>query len=605
MDFRVTYRDGPARIGQLTFNKNQVVTTPTLLFLHTARTHAPAQADILLTNPEDTTKKPAVRIKPSLFTTGKKNKTLFYPKDVPSELHTTTLPYNKNKDYVLIPAHKDLIAQAIQNNPANLAIITNAAHLYSQQTSFVDFITTLREHLGYQKLLYLPYVASPTNIALLTYMGVDLFDSFPALMAARHHTLLFPTGYYPARDLHELPCTCPVCIKAKDASTMNDTQILNHNYTALTTEIKHVRNAIIAGSLRELVETRVRTSPHAAALLKILDHTKYHYLEKRIPVTRKQPLLATTKDALTRPEIKRFQERVIQRYQKPPSTTILLLLPCSAKKPYSFSKTHALYREQLFSTTNHMVVHEVIITSPLGVVPRELELTYPASTYDIAVTGHWDEDEKKMIRTLLQQYLKNNSYDTTIIHLPAALQEFLVDLFNNPCITCKDSPTSPESLDALSDALKKTTQTYPYQKPGTRAVENITSLARYQFGKQLAEQLMNTCFIRGKYPYQKIMQNNTQLGMVTQERGLISLTIEGARRLAHTDHYWVDMYGDFTLKGSLFTPGIKDADPSIRIGDEVIIRKNTTLCGVGVALMNGVEMTQLQHGEAVKLRHHT
>jgi archaeosine synthase len=607
MDFRVTNRDGPARIGQLTINKN-VVTTPTILFLHTSRLPAPPQAEILLTTPEGKTKKPAVRTNPSLFSTGRKtgkNASLFYPKDVPAELHETTLTYNKNKEYVLIPANRELIPNVIKNNDADLAIVTNAAQLFSQQSLFVDFITTLREHLGYQKLLYLPCIGDPNSIALLTYMGIDLFDSFPALMAARNQTLLFSTGTYKKTDLHELPCTCPICTTINDASTMSFTQILNHNYTALTTEIKKVRNAIRLGALRELVETRIRTSPHLSSLLKILDRTKYHYLEERTPITRKQPLIATTKDALTRPEIRRFQERVIQRYRKPPSTTILLLLPCSAKKPYSFSKTHTLYRERLLGTPNNAIVHEVIITSPLGIVPRELELTYPASTYDIAVTGHWDEDEKKMIRTLLHHYLQNNSYDTIIIHLPAALQEFLIDLCKNPLITCKESPTSPESLDALSDALKKTTQTYPRQEPGTRAAENITSLACYQFGKSPAEQLMKGCVIRGKYPYQKIIQNNIQLGMVTEERGLISLTIEGARRLANTDQYWVDIYGDFTLKGSVFTPGIKDADASIRIGDEVIIRKNTTLCGVGVALMNGTEMTQLQHGEAVKLRHHT
>ena len=91
--------------------------------------------------------------------------------------------------------------------------------------------------------------------------------------------------------------------------------------------------------------------------------------------------------------------------------------------------------------------------------------------------------------------------------------------------------------------------------------------------------------------------------MITKERGFISLTMNGAERLKESGKYWIKIYDDFTLKGSLFSPGIKDADESIRIGDEVIILKNKDLVGVGVALMNGKEMIESNKGEAVKTRH--
>ncbi len=93
------------------------------------------------------------------------------------------------------------------------------------------------------------------------------------------------------------------------------------------------------------------------------------------------------------------------------------------------------------------MVHEVILTSPLGLVPRELELTYPASNYDIAVTGYWDEDEKKMMRTLIQKYLQKNVYDATIMHIPPAMQTFVRDLLKNPRITCVRIPL--HQLNAL------------------------------------------------------------------------------------------------------------------------------------------------------------
>jgi archaeosine synthase len=611
MDFQVKFRDGPARIGHLTYHNENLV-TPNILFIQTSRCKAPAFSDILLTNRTLKTEKPTVQIGESIFSTTK-NKTqknlcledyLIYPKDATTELHLSARLQNRNTECCVIPGKKELISDQMNKNNASLFIVANATQLFSHQSYFVDFITALRQKIGYNKMIYLPCVGNPTSIALLTYMGVDFFDSFSAIMAARNDTFLFPTGFYKKNQLPEIPCSCPTCVTTNDVSSMGYEEIVQHNYSMLFTEMKLVRNAITIGSLRELVETRVRTKPHLAALLHILDLNHYQFLEERTPVVRKQPLIATTKDSLVRPEIRRFQDRVIERFEKPASAKILLLLPCSAKKPYSFSKSHKLFRECFLNQANPFVVHEVILTSPLGLVPRELELTYPASIYDIAVTGHWDEDEKKMMRTLLQGYLEKNTYDATILHIPPVMQTFVSDLLKNPQVTCKDSPTSAGSISALSNALQELTQRFDRVKPQRRAYENITSLACYQFGPALAKLLMKDCTISGKYPYQKIMDKNIQLGMLTEERGLLSLTMDGANRLGETEHYWVEISDDFTLKGSVFAPGIKDADVSIRIGEEVLVKKKNRLCGVGVALMNGKEMIESTHGEAVKIRHH-
>ncbi len=611
MDFQIQLRDGPARIGHLMM-KDETVCTPEILYIQTSRVHAPSFSNILITQQSLKTKKPVIQIGKSIFsaqqntekTTACLDQYLLYPKDVINEMHLEAMKQNSNTPCCLIPGKKELIPDLRGKKDTTLCIVSDAIQLFAQQSYFVDFITTLRQQVGYSNPLYLPCVGDPTSIALLAYMGVDLFDSFPALMAARNGTFLFPTGYYPKDHLSENPCNCPTCASKKDVSSMTYDEVLQHNYSMLDSEMKLVRNAIRTGSLRELVEIRVRTRPHLAALLHLLDLNHYEFLEERTPLIRKQPLIATTKDALHRPEIKRFQHRVIHRYEKPRSASILLLLPCSAKKPYSFSKSHQLFRECIIRQRNPSVVHELILTSPLGLVPRELELTYPANRYDIAVTGHWDEDEKKMIRTMLQEYLKHNKYDATIVHLPASMQSFVCDILEDPQVTCVETPTSDASLTRLSEALQKITSCADRIKPQTRMYENIRSLACYQFGPTLANQLMKECTIIGKYPYQKIMEKRTQLGMLTEERGLLSLTLEGASRLRDAKQYWVEIADDFILKGSVFAPGIINADDSIRIGDEVLVRKKSTVCGVGVALMNGKEMTESSHGEAVKIRHH-
>ncbi|MFH1101300.1 MAG: archaeosine synthase subunit alpha [Methanobacteriota archaeon] len=616
MQYSVLKRDGPARIGNLTLNTTSI-TTPSIAFVHTSRCPSPEFADLLLTNDNEKHEKPAIHVLGSIFSPEPSKKTvdesltqyLIYPRDIPKEVHHQAIQKNKKTEtsISIIPGNIDIISEAVQDNPAQVFIVANAAQLLSHHSAFAEYLTQVRAGIGYQKLLYLPSIGDPTNLALLTYLGVDLLDSTTAFLAARNHLLFFSTGHQKTTEIPELPCHCPICQNVKgDPTTMTFTQILQHNYYALFTELKKVRNAINQGSLRELVETRVRTNPEHTAILRTLDLNYYPFLEERIPITRKSQLIATTKESLCRPEIHRFQDRVLDRYRKPPSTKVLLLLPCSAKKPYSFSKTHTRFREQLFSIQNPAVVHEVILTSPLGLVPRELELMYPASSYDIPVTGHWDEDEKKMIRTLLQQYLEYNKYEKILVHLPSSLQEFILDLLPDPLITCIDTPTSDASLQSLLKNLTDATLSYKQVSSSIRVLENMETFASYQFGRKPAQKLFSNGVITGKYPYLKLFSEKKQIGMLTPERGMISLTLAGAERLLDSKISWVEAYDDVTLKGSLLAPGVKDADDLLRIGDEVIvINQHHTLLGVGVAQMNGQEIKTSTHGEAVKIRHHT
>ena len=77
----------------------------------------------------------------------------------------------------------------------------------------------------------------------------------------------------------------------------------------------------------------------------------------------------------------------------------------------------------------------------------------------------------------------------------------------------------------------------------------------------------------------------------------------GDGRITKSKKYWVEIYDNFKLKGSVLAPGVKDADDGIRVGDEVIVIKNYIFCAVGVAQMNGEEMKKSSYGEAVKVRH--
>jgi len=582
MQFKIKKRDGPARIGKLIIDQKEII-TPEILLLNTKRFRGPDFANIFITNEKNKTKKPSLKFFRNLLIQRIKV---------------------KSKNSIVITLDENLENLNLKQISSKIFIVANASQLIIQPKNFVNFIINLREKIGYQKIIYLPSICEPKNLALLTYLGADLFDSTKAIVAARNKVLLFEIGSLKTNELEENPCSCPSCIRIKKKpSEIKFQEILNHNYYTINTEIKHVRNAIYQEKLRNLVENRAKTDPNLTAILRILDKDHYEFLEKRTPVASKGKIIATSIESLCRPEIKRFQERIINRYKKPDSTKVILLLPCSAKKPYSFSKSHKFFREKLLSTKNPFIVHEVIITSPLGLVPRDLELVYPASSYDISVTGVWDEIEKKMIKELLSKYLRLNKYQKIIMHLPVEIVDFIKPILLKPVITCKDNPTSKESLDNLFKILNETVKNYEKIKAQIRSKEDVLALASYQFGNKIAENLIKNCEIKGKYPYQKIMNGNSQLGMITKERGLISLTINGAEKICKYNKYWVEIHDDFTLKGSVFAPGIKDADDEIRIGDEVIVTRKNKLCAVGIAQMNGEEMKQLKQGEAVKIRH--
>ena len=588
MKFKIKERDGPGRIGEIVLSEEKI-SSPNIFFIETKRLNPPDFSEIILTNNKNNNKA-FLEIK----------REYFFPKDLPKEIFFSI--ENKGKDYSIVPGDEQYIDDYKKEELQSLVIISNAKQLYAQEKRFVDFIIKLKEKIGNERCIYFPRIANPKNIALLSYLGIDLFDSLSSIISARENTLQFSYSDYKIRDLIELPCKCEFCNK-KDAKKMSFNDILNHNYLELYKEIKNVRNAIKNNNLRRLVELRIKAEPNQTAILRYLDNNYFEFLEKNTSMKNKNILIANNQESLFRPEIKRFQNRIAKYYNKPKSAKILLLLPCSSKKPYSFSKSHKFFRDRLLSSGNPFVVHELIITSPIGLVPRELELIYPASNYDIPVTGRWYEEEKKMIRELLKNYLKNNKYEKIIVHIPKEIQEFVNDLLKNTEITCQDKARSEKSLNNLSNSLKENTMNFKHVKSNIRLKEDLENLSTFQFGKKITETLFKDCRIKGKYPYLKIFEGDTQLGMITKERGFISLTIDGAEKIGRADNYWIDIFDDFKLEGSVFAPGVKNADEKIRSGDEVIVFQKNKISAVGVAQMNGCEMKELTYGEAVKVRH--
>jgi len=462
-----------------------------------------------------------------------------------------------------------------------LAVLEGAFDLRRDARAFVKALVGLRSEVGRSKLIYAPGMADTANVALLAYLGVDLVDTSLVDHRAALGKLSLPEGSLSADKASWVP-------EGEDLVRLNREQFLR--------ELALVRHMISTGRMREFAELRSHSTPWNVAALRIFDDEHYEHQEKDFSVIGPR-FYCNAKESLVRPDVKRFRELVKSRFHRPEHRKILLLIPCSAKKPYYTSKSHQLFRQVLWEVPNSQVVQEMIVTSPLGTVPRELELFYPAAQYDIPVTGHWDREEEAMVQDMVRS-MAGQGYDHVVLHLGdegPIVQEVL-----DGTVTSTGSPTSNESLGMLKETLRELCSRYGRVDPAQDRWAAMSSVAEYQFGPG-GEALLDDAHILGNYPFMKIMRRKEQLGMLNPERGMISLTVEGAEAILPIMPK-VTM-GDFDLKGSLFAVGVSDADPSIRAGEEVAIIRNGKIAGVGVATMGGTEMVEMRRGEAVKVRH--
>jgi archaeosine synthase len=462
-----------------------------------------------------------------------------------------------------------------------IAVLDGAFELRRDARAFVNALVELRTKVGRSKLIYAPGIAEPSNVAVLSYLGVDLFDTSLVDHRAAVGQLSLVEGAMEVSKVSWVP-------EGTDLRALNRETLLR--------ELALVRSMITSGRTREFTELRCHSTPWNVAALRIFDDE--HYARQEIDFSVIGPrFYCNAKQSLVRPDVKRFREMVKARFHRPEHRKILLLIPCSAKKPYYTSKSHQLFRQVLWEVPNSQVVQEMIVTSPLGTVPRELELFYPAAQYDIPVTGHWDREEEAMVKDMVLS-MASQGYDHVVMHLGdegPIIQEVL-----EGTITSNGSPTSNESLAMLKETLKDLCSKYRPIEPSLDRWAAMSSVAGFQFGPG-GEALLEEAYILGNYPFMKIMAHKEQLGMLNPERGMISLTVEGAEAILPLMPK-VAM-GDFELKGSLFAVGVMDADPSIRTGEEVAIMRNGKIAGVGVAMMGGREMVEMRRGEAVKVRH--
>ncbi len=439
----------------------------------------------------------------------------------------------------------------------SVVALTDAPQLARNRDNLVEALDVIRRRFP-SSLIWTPGISGPDNCHLLSWLGVDLFDLSRSRNASAAGVILSQSG--PREPEQTL-----------DENSDIETQI-GHWKSALS----DLRQSIRTGTLRESVEKCIVSSPRSVERLRIHDSLmsmnignaglssvvdNNRRLRCNSPVSRDDPL------------IQDWRMRVSEEHT-PPShqNDILLLLPCSATKPYRLSPSHHRFLKNIRSNR----IHQIMVTAPLGLVPRELEDLWPAAHYDIPVTGDWDEDEVSIIRDMVRRIVERVGYRDVINHSGL---EISVNGTNVHDTRNGETAGSEGSLGKLEEATREIPQSLGLKDVNQSEDRLSTMKSRSRFIHGTDEWLEGSV-VSGRPPILTISKSGEQLArwnprdarFALSKKCLPIIAQSGTIPTAHIveGHNWV---------GDLFPTNIERFEGDIRVGDEILVYQGGQMVG--------------------------
>ncbi len=434
------------------------------------------------------------------------------------------------------------------------------------------------------KALYVVAAAIPSNVALLIYLGADLVDNILAIAKAYNGVYFLGDLEVDIFRLKKFPCGCQYCRNQKlDGLSREEIFeiVSGHNTEMLKLEVEKCRYLIEREELRNYVEAKVKLHPEMTAVLRIADS----YGDKKyFSRFKKSRCHFSAMESVNRFEVSYFLNRALECYK--PVTDTVLLLPCTARKPYLTSRTHRYIRSRV-----KINVSEIIISSPL-VVPREFELTYPAVNYDTPVTGHWSEEEIAFVASWLRRFIEKGGFGKVVAHVEGGyrrvVEKALEDSQAEIVYTAEDGVLGDRSIERLKEEIAGFKKMDLYS-------QIFDHMLRYQFGIEYGD-----CRYSGRYPEIEMLEGRERVARVDVRYGMLDIYEKIARILLDKGIYTVKI-ADFDFTNTIFAAGVLEADENIRPND-VVAFSSSSVFGVGIALMHGKEMEKGERGVAMKVR---
>jgi 7-cyano-7-deazaguanine tRNA-ribosyltransferase len=280
----------------------------------------------------------------------------------------------------------------------------------------VDMAMTAKLNVPIERPIHLFGAGHPNIFAMSVAMGYDLFDSAAYALFAKDERYLTTRGTYLLKDLQHLPCSCPVCRNTtpEDLRSLLKGKrhhlIAEHNMHVIVAEIKTIKQAITNGNLWDLVETRAKGHPQMTSALKTL--TKYSkYLEVGSPGFKGKGIFYYDYHSLGKPEVIRYQKRLLNNYRKPKTKDIQIILTTPTRKPFNKSQDFRTLKKSTAKFNDR--IHYSFIAAPYGLIPENLAETYPTSQYQIAEPLDY-ETIQHTVKNILE-YLEKHSMEYNIL----------------------------------------------------------------------------------------------------------------------------------------------------------------------------------------------
>ena len=501
---------------------------------------------------------------------------------------------------------ENLRFEEVRKTECSLYVLVGLNSIINNQRRLTDVLVQVREKISPDIALYIPGPISPAYYSFLVYMGIDFFDNSLAYYTSKNGYFLAEEGVYKI-DNHP-DCFCSYCNSLEP-------NLFKHNETVLLNALAKTRFATYNGTLRTKVEKEIHDNVTFAAALKHIDTRYNEKFSLRTPIISSSPVKCIGEESFNRPIIKEYRTRISERYRPNSNSNLVVLFPCSAKKPYSFSRSHIMFRKAIRNSGKEIFnfLTELIITSPLSVVPRDLEDIYPSKHYDIPVAGQWSDREIDVTANLLSDVLSHFPKDTIIInHLHGQGYRDIVDIIKNKHNfdvkdTSKDSsPTSEKSLKALTNALKEfqeNIQDKQIPKVSSK-IRKLKAVADFEYGLGTGVLIFTDKIkIKGKYPRnQQIYLDKDQIASYISKTGFLSLFPKLANNILEKTNNVLEFGANYVSGSNIYAPGVIKANNKIHPNDEIFIVHEGAVIATATALVSGDDINKMTSGIVAEVK---
>jgi len=471
----------------------------------------------------------------------------------------------------------------------------------------------------------------PKFYPILVYLGIDLIDSSYLLYLSAEN--FYDTIEYllPIYKIKYFPCPCTICKRnlkhslTDKYSSEKTEQLTLHNIISAFTYMNKIKLYLRMEDFRGFIEKSSFDDMNIISTLRVLDNQYFNILKYETPLTQKNKVI-NCHGALSynRQDFQGFRERLIKRFTPESWTKLIIILPCSAKKPYSESRSHQKFHSVIRKYRDFPDFQEIILTSPLGAIPRQLEDIYPVNSYDISVTGEWDNVEiaiaSDMLISLLEKFdesipilchVKDSGYFKIIENARSKIKNKIY------FTEVKKNLTSNESLLSLEEKISELKDSYSI---GDAIPENknfLKTLTRkffkiidYQFGLNTGNKIFYNGIKtwRNKRSHQieiSDLLTREKLGKFNVNSGQVEINIKGANRmlpLSENSNYIV-FDGQKINGNTLFRPGIVSFSPSLVPKDIVVIfdKDKERIIGLGSLIVGSNYIQNSKTGKIVNV----